>query len=240
VSSAHRKLQQLKKLKNSVPHFLRERDRLQKHWLQNKAPPLAQDHLIRVILVSQYGEPRIDEPLARACDRAWVKLGSDRRCTLDIPASRALITPLCGELEDSACHKYLDAVSQSEPPTDDVKLKISTWIRQTPPWLCSFCKTDLSMKWLGLDPPPRPKEEGPKLQPTGSDIDPWPWLPQGILIPTPDYLERLSEGISPEEERMYATIHEKPREQWTRREHRFAEKMLLRAIERVVSNGISS
>jgi hypothetical protein len=218
-------LRRIRRLRDRAAPLIAECDRRQKHWWEKIAPRLAEDHLIRAILVFRYGEPRIDEPLALACGRALSKLKSDGGEPLEIPTSRALLTPLCGKLERKhpLFLNYMDTISKSEPPAEDVKSKISTWVRQMPYWLYSFCRTALSMIVLGLDPPAPPDKDVLKLRPTKSDRDTWPWLPQGILEPRPDY--GFIEEMSLEEAITILTIYEKPEEEWTRHERRFIEEM---------------
>jgi hypothetical protein len=229
VSSVNRLLRQIKRLKAQAAPLIAERDRRQKHWLEEIAPRLAEDHLIRVILVFRDGEPRIDEPLALACERVLSKLKSDSSEPLEIPTSRALLLPLCGGLErnDPLKLKYMDLISKSEPPAEHVKSKIATWVRQMPHWLRHLCFTTLSMTLLGLAPPAPADEDALKLQRMKSDWTHWPLLPQGILEPQPDY-GRFVDQMSLKEAITYLTINEKPEKEWTRREHRFTEEMFAR------------
>jgi hypothetical protein len=223
------KLRQIKRLRADAAPLIAERDRRRKHFSEKIAPRLAEDHLLRVILVFRYGEPRIDEPLALACGRVLARLESDRSEPLEIPTSRALLTPLYRKLErnDPLYVKYLDSIFKSDPPAEHVKSKIFTWVRQMPYWLRYFCFTDFSMRLLGLDPSTLSIEEV-KLYPSMSDRNSWPWLPEGRLEPLPDYqidLFRFIKKIPMEAAITYLTIDKKPEKEWTRSEHRFVEQM---------------
>jgi hypothetical protein len=110
-------------------------DRRQRHG-KNSILSLAEDHLLRVILVFRYGEPRIEEPLALAYRRALSKL----------------------EVNEVSSLNHMRRILEGEPPAGDIKSKISTSLRQMPYWLRYRCGADLSMQLLGLKIPPLPKE----------------------------------------------------------------------------------
>jgi hypothetical protein len=221
-------LRRIRRLRDRAAPLIAERE----HWFEKIAPRLAEDHLIRAILVFRYGEPRIDEPLALACGRALSKLKSDGSEPLEIPTSRALLTPLCGELERKhpLFLNYMDTISKSQPPAEHVKSKISTWVRQMPYWLHYFCFTSLSMKLLGLDLPAPADKDKDVLKLWPSQWDTWPWLPQGILEPRPDY--SFFEEMSAEEAETSFTICKNPEEERTRHEHRFIEEVFTRPLKR--------
>jgi hypothetical protein len=90
----HPKLRQIKQLKAATAAFIAKRNRVKKYVHAEIYPRLAEDHLLRVILVFQYGEPRIDEPLALACERASSTLGPNSNNLLGIPISIERLIPL--------------------------------------------------------------------------------------------------------------------------------------------------
>src|SRR5262245_5255019 len=67
------KLRQIRRLKARAAPVIAEHDRRAKEWMES-FPSIAEEHLLRVILVFRYGEPRIDEPLALAYRRALSKV----------------------------------------------------------------------------------------------------------------------------------------------------------------------
>jgi hypothetical protein len=227
VSSVNRLLRQIRRLKAYAAPLIAERNRRKKEW-EDSLPPLAEDHLLRVILVFRYGEPRIDEPLALAYRRALSKLKSDR--TELLKNSGTFVIYKGDEDGELSLLNDLRRILEREPPAaEDLKSKISTWVRQMPDWLRYLCLADLSMRLLGLEPPPL-SHDMLKLKCAKSDNDAWPSLPEGILVPRPDYGDqfRYIEKMSPEELIVYYTISKKAEQEWTRREHRFMAKMLAR------------
>ena len=105
-------LRRIRRLRAYAAPLIAECDRRENNW-KKSLPPLAEEHLLRVILVFRYGEPRIDEPLALAYRRALSKLRGD----------------------EAASIKHLRGMLEKEPPAGDIKLKISTWVGQMPDWL---------------------------------------------------------------------------------------------------------
>jgi hypothetical protein len=175
--------------------------------LIDSAPILAEDHLPRVIGVFRYGEPRIEEPLARAYGRALSKLGVDER-----------LLP-----------NHLRGILEREPPAGDIKSKIAAGVRQTPDWLQHLCFTALSMNLIGFEPT-QLAEAVLKLQPTRSDRNCWPWLPQGILVPLPDLGEqaRFLDALSVDEVYTFLRIWNTPEHERTRHERRLLSEMMHR------------
>jgi hypothetical protein len=119
-------------------------------------PANAEDHLLRIIAVFRYGEPRIDEPLASAYSRALSKLG----------------------INDAAAPSHVRGILEREPPAGDIKSKISTWIQELPDWLLHLCRAHLSMSVLGIKHPPF-SESVFELKLAERDKNAWPDLPQG-------------------------------------------------------------
>jgi hypothetical protein len=175
--------------------------------LMRSAPILAEDHLLKVIGVFRYGEPRIEEPLAHASGRALSKLGVDER---SLP-------------------NHLRAILEREPPAGDIKSKIAAGVRQTPDWLQHLCFTALSMNFIGFKPT-QLTEALDRLQPTRSDRYCWPLLPQGILEPVPDLGEqgRFLEGMPVDEIFTFLRIWNTPEHERTRHERRLLREMMHR------------
>jgi hypothetical protein len=216
------KLRQIRRLKTLAAPVIAERDRRVKEWMES-LPSLAEKHLLRVILVFRYGEPRIDEPLALAYHRALSKANDPPRIV--DPLGKGNSSPI-----ESLALDHFRTILEREPPEEDIKQKISTWVKQMPDWLRHLCSTRSSMGLLKLESPPL-GEDRRKFYRTKSDRRAWPMLPQGMLKPAPDYGNedyRIIEQMSAEEAMTFITIHEKPEEEWTRRERRFVDEVFAR------------
>jgi hypothetical protein len=153
------KLRRIRRLKADYAPIIAEYERRKKEWIKS-IPSSAVDHLLRIIAVFQYGDPRIDEPLARANLRALSKLGHVERVALD----------------------RIRRILEGEPPAGDIKSKISARVRQMPDWLLDLCDARLSMGVLGIEAPPHSKRveriwrrEGLKVPPNPSAVGSgWP------------------------------------------------------------------
>ena len=191
-------------------------DRNERH-LEIQLPHLAEDHLLRVITVFRYGEPRIDEPLALAYSRG-------------LPQLAAMARPYTGRraapMTEATALEHLRRILERELPADGLRSKIYASVRQMPDWLRYLCVTNRSMKILGLELLPL-SNDVLKLRCKKSDVYAWPRLPQGMLEPRRDYGQeyRIVEEMSWEELIAYKGIIERPEEEWTRLEHRFVQEM---------------
>jgi hypothetical protein len=194
-------LRRIRRLKADHAHTIAEYERRKKE-LEKSVPSLAVDHLLRIIVVFQYGDPRIDEPLARANRRALSKLGHVEAVAL----------------------KRIREILEGEPPAGDINSKISARVRQMPDWLLDLCDARISMNVLGIEAPPLPNGAS-ELEQSKSDRDAWPFLPQGVLVPgrkrEPSFLDEMSS----EELLLYCDIGRRPEEQRTRHEQRFLDEM---------------
>jgi hypothetical protein len=209
-------LRRIRRLKADYAPIIAEYGRRKKQWKES-LPSIAEDHLLRVIAVFEFGDPRIDEPLELAYSRALAKLGTHEGVAL---------VRLRENLE-------------REPPAGDIKSKISARLRQLPDWLIYFCSAKVSMDVLGIKRSVVPKKYVLNLKVMKSDRDRWPFLPQGILEPRRDQilgkrfystLSRFYSTMSSEELWAYIEIHRRPEEEWTRHEHRFVHAMIDRDL----------
>jgi len=192
-------------------------DRNERH-LEIQLPHLAEDHLLRVITVFRYGEPRIDEPLALAYSRG-------------LPQLAAMARPYTGRraapMTEATALEHLRRILEREQPADGIRSKLSTWVRQMPDWLRYLCRTGFSMRILGLETPPL-SNEVLKLQWKKSDWYAWPQLPREMLEPGSGEQCGFVDEMSWDELLAYQSIIEKPEEEWTRLEHRFVQAMFAR------------
>jgi hypothetical protein len=196
-------LRRIRRLKADYAHTIAEYERRKKEWEELRRS-LAVDHLLRIIVVFQYGDPRIDEPLALATHRALSKLG-------------------CLKAERVALWRVRD-ILEAEPPAGDIKSKISARVRQMPDWLLDLCLARLSMILIGAPPLPKSASE---LKPSISDIKAWPFLPKGVLVPRRSERSFLDE-MSFEELDLHFDIIQRPEQQRTRHERRFLDEVLAR------------
>ena len=207
-------LRRIRRLTNAAKPLIEERDRRQKAF-EDSLPTLAEEHLLKVIIIFRYGEPRIEEPLALAYGRALSKLDRDEALSIG----------------------HFRRILENAPPAGDIKVKISTCVGQMPDWLRYLCDVDLSIRKLGLEAPPL-SQDVLNLQHTKSDRNAWPFLPQEILEPCRDYGELFDfmDKMSVEEERSFFNIHKKPEEEWTRQEWRFMRQMFARQLSTQVTD----
>ena len=201
-------LRRVRRLKADHAHTIAEYERRKKEW-EELRPSLAVDHLLRIIVVFQYGDPRIDEPLALATHRALSKLG-------------------CLKAERVALWRVRDILG-AEPPAGDIKSKISARVRQMPDWLLCLCLARFSLKVLGIETPPLTKSAS-ELMPSRSDIGAWPFLPRGVLVPRGKHEHERSflNEMSVEELLLHFEITQRPEQQRTRHERRFLDEVRAR------------
>jgi hypothetical protein len=207
-------LRRVRRLKAQAAPIIAELDRRKSEW-ENSLPSLAEDHLLRIIAVFQYGEPRIDEALALAYRRALSKLDPER-------------FRVFGRADEEFALLRMREILEKEPPVGEIKSKICSRIGKVPDWLRYFCGASISTSLLGMEHHPLPQNVF-KLKPAKSDRDAWPYLPQGVLEPRGDQssreLTRFMHEMSLEELISYLDIRRKPEHEWTRHEHRFIEEM---------------
>jgi hypothetical protein len=221
------KLRQIRRLKARAAPVIAERDRRIKERTES-LPSVAEEHLLRVILVFRYGEPQIDEPLSLAYCRALSKMNDPSKIVTPLSVIKGKGNSSSYPIDSMALNDFR-TILEREPPDEDIQQKISTWVKQMPDWLRHLCDTGVSMKVLKLESPP-PGQDKRKFYRTKSDRRAWPMLPQGMLKPHTYYDEddRFIKQMSPEEAMAFIRIYEKPEEEWTRRERRFIDEMFAR------------
>ena len=198
-------LRKVRRLKAVTAPLIADLDRRKSEW-EESLPFLALGHLLRIIAVFQYGQPQIDEPLARAYSRALSKLGGHEAFAL----------------------LQLRKMLEEDPFDGRSKSKLSNLLQEIPEWLLNFCEAYISMNLLGLEHP-QWSESVSELTLAKSDKNAWPYLPQGVP-------ERRHKGrnlaISLEESKNYLDISRKPQEEWTRHERRFIREIRARALSK--------
>ena len=203
----------IRRLRNAVAKL----DRNERH-LAIQLPHLAEDHLLRVITVFRYGEPRKDEPLARSYSRGLAQLA---RMARPFPGRRT------APMTEASVLEHLRRILEGEQPADGIRSKISAWVRQMTDWLRYLCRIEFSMRILGLEIPPL-SNDVLKLKQKKSDRYAWPQLPREMLEPRSGEQYPLLDKMSWDELVAYNSIIEKPEQEWTRLEHRFVEAMFAR------------
>src|SRR5262249_42078491 len=159
-----RSLRTIRRLRDAVAKLDRNERRF-----ESQLPYIAEDHLLRVITVFRYGEPRKDEPLALAYSRGLARLAAMAR---PFPGRRA------APMTEASVLEHLRRILEGEQPTDGIRAKISASVREMPDWLRYLCRTELSMGILGLEIPPL-SNDVLKLKRNYA----WPQLPREMLEP---------------------------------------------------------
>jgi hypothetical protein len=208
-------LRRIRRLTADAAPVIAELERRQSEWVKS-LPLLAENHLLRIIAVFQYGEPRIDEALALAYRRALSKLDTITVRILGRGPDEEIVLLLLRE------------ILEKEPPVGEIKSKISSRIGQVPDWLRYFCCASISTTLLGMEHHPLANNVR-ELKPTKSDRGAWPFLPQGVLEPRGNQEQHsFIQKMSLEELMSYLTILRKPDDERTRQDHRFMREMYAR------------
>jgi hypothetical protein len=183
----NRLLKRVNRLKERAGPLIAERNRRDKYWFENIVPRQAEEHLLRLILVFRYGNPRIDEPLARAQKRGLLKLGIDEGAAVN--HMRRLLKEERGS--EKTHWPYVPLTEESFSrfiAHNNIKPQISKWVMQMPDWLLYLCAANISMSVLGLKRPMLAPDVFKLWFNTKSDLDAWPSLPQGMLGPRPEHM----------------------------------------------------
>jgi hypothetical protein len=212
--SRNRRLSQLEKLAKAEA---KRRD----EWLRQAA----RDHATRLATLILYGDPKIEEPLAKAWHRALSKLGMTHIHEVHLP--------------DCLRAKVIAAL-----PGDSENGKLARVLGSAAPWLRHFCMASLDAHVLGIDLP-KISEPLPKVGRDGCRaMESWPDIPSGTIAdgePIPK--ENPFDLLSVEECIDLINILQSAEDNWSRRDrHRHNEIMakvdseeLSRALERRLS-----
>jgi hypothetical protein len=199
----NRRLSRLEKLVASVVAERKRREPEEVAWqLQS-----ARNHATKLVTLILHGDPRIDEPLAIAWQRALTKLG-----LVDI---HQVLLP----------YRLGDVVAAL--PGDTENAKFAHVLCSAPRWLLHFCMASLDCFVLGIELP-KSSEPAPECGRDGlRDMKSWPDLPTGTIgagrpIPKPNPMRALS----PEERIDLIGLLKSGEENWSRRDrHRYREIM---------------
>src|SRR5438552_4701334 len=200
----NRRLSRLEKLVASVVAERKRREPEEMAWRRQAAL----DHATKLVTLILHGDPRIDEPLAIAWQRALTKLG------------------LVGIHQVMLPYRLGDVVAAL--PGDTESAKFANVLCSAPRWLRDFCDASLDCFVLGIELP-KSSEPAPEYGRDGlrDSIDSWPDLPTGTIgvgrpIPKPNPMRVLS----PEECIDLIAFLKSGEENWSRRDrHRYREIM---------------
>jgi len=197
----------LSRLENLVTAMVAERKRREPGetaWRRQAAL----DHATKLVTLILHGDPRIDEPLSIAWQRALTKLGLERIDQVLLP------------------YRLGDVVAAL--PGDTESAKFANVLCSAPRWLRDFCDASLDCFVLGIELP-KSSEPAPEYGRDGlrDSIDSWPELPTGTIgvgrpIPKPNPMRVLS----PEECIDLIGVLKSGEENWSRRDrHRYRQIM---------------
>jgi len=197
----------LSRLENLVTAMVAERKRREPGetaWRRQAAL----DHATKLVTLILHGDPRIDEPLSIAWQRALTKLGLERIDQVLLP------------------YRLGDVVAAL--PGDTESAKFANVLCSAPRWLRDFCDASLDCFVLGIELP-KSSEPAPEYGRDGlrDSIDSWPELPTGTIgvgrpIPKPNPMRVLS----PEECIDLIGLLKSGEENWSRRDrHRYRQIM---------------
>ena len=194
----NRRLSRLEKLVASVVAERKRREPEEVAWRLQAA----RNHATRLVTLILHGDPRIDEPLAIAWQRALTKLGLDRIDQVLLP------------------YRLGDIVAAL--PGDTENAKLARIFCSAPSWLLDFCMASLDCFVLGIELP-KSSEPAPEYGRDGlrDSIDSWPDLPTGTIgagrsIPKPNPMRALSF----EETNDLIGLFKSGEENWSRRDRR--------------------
>jgi len=141
--------------------------------------------------------------------------------------ARAYTGRRAAPMNEAIVLEHLRGILVREPHADGIRSKFSASVRQMPDWLRYLCRTNFSMRILGLEVAPL-SNDVLKLQHKKSDRYAWPRLPREMLEPRSGEQSRFVDEMSWDELIAYLWIIEKPEREWTRLEHGFIDAMFAR------------
>ena len=200
----NRRLSRLEKLVTAMVAERKRREPGETAWRRQAAL----DHATKLVTLILHGDPRIDEPLSIAWQRALTKLGLERIDQVLLP------------------YRLGDVVAAL--PGDTESAKFAHVLCSAPRWLRDFCDASLDCFVLGIELP-KSSEPAPEYGRDGlrDSIDSWPELPTGTIgvgrpIPKPNPMRVLS----PEECIDLIGLLKSGEENWSRRDrHRYRQIM---------------
>jgi hypothetical protein len=217
-------LRRVRRLTAVAAPLIAELERRRNEW-RRLVPEQARNHLLAIVAVFRYGEPRIDEPLVEAYNRAVSKLNNEPP---GIDHNR-----VTSKTDEASKKHFIEIIAWGrlyeillkETPAGNFESIISAELIKMPNWLLDFCLAKFSMQLLGIEHEPSETIEAVK-----ADLDAWLFLPQGVPQRCDNKTDQSDFRMSLEESRRALEIASKPKEEWTRHERRFHREMTARQL----------
>jgi hypothetical protein len=217
----------LRRLEKQIEPIIEERERRELER-DKRLRQAVRDHATMVVTLALHGNPRIDEPLRFAWDRALKSLGLNDCPRQQIP-------------------ERLRALVVADLPGNTENAKFANVFRSAPQWLLDFCFCVFDAHVLGFDLPSsseRVPEPGRKAI---DDICKWPGLPTGTLeaggpIPESDLspLDDLSNpfhALNVDELIDLDLLIEKGEKNWSRQDRRRHKEIMAKVIATYPKSG---
>jgi len=196
-----------------------------RRWKEEQASD-ARRHLLRVVAVFRFGEPKPNEPLRLAYERAIALIGSDDEGNDAAPIEKeaaffAVRWAFPRDDDDVALEKFENMLKE-EHPAGDITLLCEQLIREIPAWLLLFCRVRRSAEILGIQCPPPPVDLFVAAPENPKDASAWPRLPTGVLkFEARTGLIAFLSALSEAELEAFAVLVSKSKSDCTRRESKF-------------------
>jgi hypothetical protein len=228
--------QKLRRLKAEAAPVIAAREQYERGGDENLRV-VAKRHLLRVIAVYRYGDPKIDEPLESAYERAMLKLGCDIRVEMKNDVVQTVMLQIAiiegrdtsdlQNLSENQALVLFENTLRKEHSDGDINLQLAVLIKEVPDWLLFFTKAGASGDLLGIDVPDAPASLFGLAPESADDFDLWPDLPKGILK---RYSDADTRAFYRNDEEMAActAIMLKPKARRTRNEIRFVQDLCRR------------
>jgi len=203
-------LRRIRRLKAEAAPAIAELARHHQNFKTRKVS-WAASHLMAIVAIFRYGEPRIDEALNHAYERALKALpgATGNRSHTRAYAAFAYDMLLALEKEQcGTCGKLVELVGE------------------VPDWLRYYCQAGVSLRMLGYPAAPF-RESMHQLVPPPGDAFIWPSLPMNKLKRCPDGGEGFSflDQLSFKDLVLFFDIMKKPDDERTRSEHKFVREI---------------
>jgi hypothetical protein len=211
-------------------------------WFEPLMRRDARLHATAVAAVVISGEPKIDEPLVRAWERtlahhrldiedSTLNNYAEDRARPELRAAEKMYPVIVEDPDYGRPHSGWDPRIVHAPES----ARFTEIFRTAPVWLLQFTNIRLDAWLLKFDLPDISAEpvwgtEGVK------DSKRWPRLPSGTMAagdPVRTTPEEFGSDLSPEEQRFYQEMRERPEEEWSRRERRGMRELMERLSSKI-------
>jgi hypothetical protein len=204
------------------------RRRLEEMFRLGPVPPGIREHATAVAAIVISGKPKINEPLARAWARTLkhhrINVGDSAAANYDLHrAAKEIYPDIVEDPDDATPHHWWDSAKVHAPES----ARFTEIFRNAPGWLLEFTRIRWDAHVLKFDLPKISGEpvwgvEGLK------DSKRWPLLPLGTMAAGGPVPKAPESDLSPEEQRFYREMRDRPREDWSRSERRTMAELMKR------------